>query len=119
MPPNASPPVLQLQGQSSSLNISNASSPSNHTKGPPPLTIDEVMPIPPPPTEKNVPDPLPALEREEAIEDHQRRSAYDIATGEIQPGQNLSRDAFKVELGSDALPIGDQPASSALECLVL
>ena len=71
VPPNASPPVLQLQGQSSSSNINNASSPSDHTMGPPPLPVDEAMPIPPPPIEKNVPDPLPAIEREGAVEDHQ------------------------------------------------
>ena len=77
------------------------------------------MPIPPLSTEKNVPDPLPALEHEEAIEDHQRRSADDSAIGEIQPRQNLSRDASEVDPGSDALPTGDQPAGSALERLVL
>ena len=82
-------------------------------KEPPPLPVDEAMSIPPPPAEKNVPDPLPALEREEAIEDHQRRSADDIATAEIQLGQNLSRDAFEVEPRSDALPTGDQPVGSA------
>ena len=110
---------MQLQRQPSSSNISNALSPSEHTKGPSPLPIDEAMPIPPPPAEKNVPDPLPALEREEVVEDHQRRSADDIATEKIQPGQNLSRDASEVELGSDALPIEDQPAASTLEHLVL
>ena len=57
LPLNASPPVLQLQGQPSSSNISNALSLSDHTKGPPPL-VDEAMPIPPPPAEKNVLDPF-------------------------------------------------------------
>ena len=33
LPPNASPLVLQLQGQPSSSNISNALSPSDHMKG--------------------------------------------------------------------------------------
>ena len=114
LPPNASPPVMQLQGQPSSSNISNALSSSNHTKGPPPLPIDEAMPIPPPPAEKNVPDILPTLDLDEALEDHQRRCADDIATAEIQPGQNLSKDASEVEPGSDALSTGDQPAGSAL-----
>ena len=114
LPPIASPSVLQLQGQPSSSNISNASSPSDHTKGSPPLPIDEAMPIPPPPTEKNVLDTLPTLELDEALEDHQQQCVDDIATVEIQPGQNLSRDASKVEFGSDALPAGDQPTDSAL-----
>ena len=118
VPPNASPPMLQLLGQSSSSNISNASSPSNHTKGLPPLPIDEAMPIPPP-IEKNVPNPLPRLECEEAIEDHQPQSADDIATGEIQPRQNLLRDASEVDPRSDALPTGDQLAGFALQRLVL
>ena len=72
------------------------------------------MPIPLPPAEKNVSDTLLTLELKEALEDHQRRCADDIATVEIQPGQNLSRDASEVEPRSDALPIGDQPACSAL-----
>ena len=114
LPSNASPPVLQLQGQPSSSNISNALSPSNHMKRPPPLPINEAMPIPPPPTEKNVLDTLLTLELEEALEDHQRQCADNIATAENQLGQNLSRDASEVEPGSDALPIGDQPAGSAL-----
>ena len=70
LPPIASPPMLQLQGQPSSSNISNASSPLDHIKGPSPLPIDEAMPIPSPPTEKNVPDTLRTLELEEALEDH-------------------------------------------------
>ena len=86
LPPNASPLVLQLHGQPSSSNISNASSPSDHMKGLPPLPIDEAMPIPSPPAEKNVPDTLLTLELEEALQDHQRRCADDIATTEIQPG---------------------------------
>ena len=90
LPPHASLHVLQLQGQPSSSNISNASSPSDHTKGPPPLPIDEAMPIPPPPVKKNVPDPLPTLEREEAIKNHQRQSADDIAT-EAEPVQGCFR----------------------------
>ena len=72
LPPNASPPVLQLQGQPSSSNISNASSPSDHMKGSPPLPINEAMPIPPPFAEKNVPNTLLTLELEEALEHHQR-----------------------------------------------
>ena len=87
LPSNASPPTLQLQGQPSSSNISNALSLSDHTKGLPPLPIDEAMPIPPLLAEKNVHDSLPALEREEAVEDHQRRSVDNIATAEIQPGR--------------------------------
>ena len=114
LPPNASPPMLQLQGQPSSSNISNASSSSDHMKGPPPLPIDEAMPMPSPPAEKNVPNTLLTLEFEEALEDHHRRCADDIATTKIQPGQNLSKDASEVEPGSDALPTGDQPAGSAL-----
>ena len=77
-------------------------------KGPPPLPINEAMPIPPPPAEKNVPDTFLTLELEEALEDHQRQCADNIATAEIQLGQNLFRDAFEVEPGSDALPTGDQ-----------
>ena len=114
LPPNASPPVLQLQEQPSSSNISNTSSPSDHMKGPPPLPINEAMPIPSPPAEKNVPDTLLTLELEEALEDHHRQCADDIATTEIQLGQNLSRDASEVEPGSDALPTGDQRVGSAL-----
>ena len=104
LPPTSSPPPLELQGQPSSSNISNASSPSQATKGPPPLAIAEGSPIPPPSSDENV------AECEEVGEDCQREGDDDIAELEMQMGHNLSRDASEVEPGSDDLPTEDQPA---------
>ena len=97
LPPTSSPPPLELQGQPSSSNISNASSPSQATKGPVPLAIEGALPIPPPLSE-------------EVGEDCQPEGDDDIAELEMQMGQNLSRDASEVEPGSDDLPTEDQPA---------
>ena len=96
LPLTLSPPPLELQGQPSSSNISNASSPSQATKGPVPLAIEGASPIPPPSSE-------------EVGEDRQREGDDDIAKLETQMGHNLSKDAFEVEPGSDDLPTEDQP----------
>ena len=113
LPPTATPPMLQLQGQPSSSNLSNALSLSKSTKGPPLLPVDDANPFPPPPSMDNVADLHLAIECEEVEEDHQLQSGDDNATVEIQSGQNLSKDASEVEPGSDALPIGDQLACFA------
>ena len=52
LPPTSSLPPLELQGQPSSSNISNASSSSQATKGPLPLAIEGALPIPPPSSEE-------------------------------------------------------------------
>ena len=94
--PTSSPPPLELQGQPSSSNISNASSLSQATKGPVPLAIEGTLPIPPPLSE-------------EVREDRQPKGDDDIAELETQIGHNLSRDASEVEPGSVDLPTEDQP----------
>ena len=113
LPPSGSPPVLQLQGQPFGSSISNASSPSDQTKGPPPLPANDPMAVPSSPSEENVVAPLPAIEIAEVEEDQQPQGADELADEDIQSGQNLSRDASKVEPRSVALPTEDQAAGFA------
>ena len=113
LPPIASPPVLQLQGQPSGSNLSNASFQSKSTRRPPLRPVCEDSPCPPLPTKDDVPDPNVESEREEVKEDNELQSGDDNTTVEIQAGINLSRDASEVEPGSDALSTEDQPAGFA------
>ena len=105
--------MLQLQGQPFGSSISNASSPSDQTNGPSPLPTDDPMAIPSSPSEENVAAPFSVIEIAEVEEDQQPQGADELANEDIQPGQNLSRDASKVEPGSVALPTEDQAAGFA------
>ena len=113
LPPSGSPPVLQLQGQPFGSSISNASSPSDQTKGPPPLSTNDPMAVPSSLFEENVAAPLSAIEIAEVEEDQQPQGTDELADENIQSGQNLSRDASELEPGSVALPIKDQAAGFA------
>ena len=71
------------------------------------------MAVPSSPSKENVVAPLPTIEIAEVEEDQQPQGADELVDEDIQSGQNLSRDASKVEPGSVALPTEDQAAGFA------
>ena len=108
-------PLLLTQGQPSSSNISNASSPSQAVPMPPPLPVQAPMPPPPPPTD-DVAVGIPSTQPEDIAPAEMIRlelEAGQETTAEAGTEQNLSRDDSKVEAGSDDLPTEDVPAGSA------
>jgi hypothetical protein len=107
-------PVLEIKGQPSGSNISNASSPSQPEFIPPPLPADAPLPVPSQPAEDAVDHTSSSQDlSEERIQEQRLDLGAEEEIEILETGQNLVVGTSEVEPGSDDLPTKDQPAGSA------
>ena len=105
LPPATQSPPLRLEGQPSSLNMSNASIPLQSANVHPPLPTEEATPIPLPPHESG----QIAMDDEDACVE-----MMDIGSDPIMVRHNLAMDGSEAGLGNTSQPVDDPTSGCAL-----
>jgi hypothetical protein len=114
LPPTAEAKVMEIKGQPSGSNISNASSPSQPQQIHPPLPAEEPLPVPPQPVENVIDEPSSSQDHgEDRLEDWRVDPTALEQIVDMETGQNLAIGASEVEPGSHDLPTEDHSAGSA------